>query len=123
MGELQIERCVRVINGDGRDIVRLVWDGRVVEAMHLDMADQWDFMEIAGGQIDNEAWVGTALLACSVISIDGVPLPSGVKSRDEIRRILRKLGEVGLDALQEAFEGDAAAPAKTASDIAAAAGN
>ena len=68
------------------------------------MADQWDFLEIAGRQLDNEPWVNTALLACSVIGIDGLPLPSGVKSRDEIRRILRKLGEDGLDALQVAFE-------------------
>lgn len=104
MNRPDIERSVRTINGEPREVLRIVFSGRVIEAIELDMADQWDFMEIAGRQLDNEPWVNTALLACSVIGIDGLPMPSGIKSRDEIRRILRRLGEDGLDALQVAFE-------------------
>lgn len=104
MSKPTIERSVRTINAESREVIRILFSGRVIEAMELDMADQWDFMEIAGRQLDNEPWVNTALLACSVIAIDGLPVPSGIKSRDEIRRILRKLGEDGLDALQLAFE-------------------
>ncbi len=99
-----IERSVRTINSEQREVVRILFDGRVIEAVELDMAEQWDFMEIAGHQLDNQPWVSTALLACSVIGIDGLPIPGGVKSRDDIRRVLRKLGEDGLDALQVAFE-------------------
>lgn len=100
----KIEKSARTINGQVRDVMHITFDARVIEAMELDMADQWDFMEVAGRQLDNEPWVNTALLACSVIGIDGLPMPSGVKSRDDIRRVLRKLGEDGLDALQVAFE-------------------
>ncbi len=107
-----IERSVRTINGEAREVLRITFAGRVIEAMELDMADQWDFMEIAGRQLDNQPWVNTALLACSVIAIDGLPMPSGIKSRDEIRRILRRVGEDGLDALQAAFE----LPTATATD-------
>ena len=99
-----VEKSIRVINGQTRDVLRIAFDGRVIEAMELDVADQWDFLEIAGRQLDNEPWVNTALLACSVISIDGLPLMGGVKSRDEIRKVLRKLGQDGLDALQIALD-------------------
>ncbi len=75
-----------------------------IEGVRLDMAEQWDFMEIAGSAIDNQAWVNTALLAASVISINGVPEPSGAKSREHLRRILKRIGEEGLDALSAAFE-------------------
>ena len=104
MSKPDIERSVRTINGEQREVLRIIFSGRLIEAIELDMADQWDFMEIAGRQLDNQPWVNTALLACSVIGIDGLPVPGGIKSRDEIRRILRKLGEDGLDALQAAFE-------------------
>ena len=102
--QANIEKSVRVINGQTRDVLRIAFNGRIVEAIELDVADQWDFLEIAGRQLDNEPWVNTALLACSVISIDGLPLMGGIKNRDEIRKVLRKLGEDGLDALQVAFE-------------------
>ena len=104
MSKPQVEKSIRTINGDEREVHRISFRGRVVEAVELDMADQWDFMEIAGRQLDNEPWVNTALLACSVIAIDGLPCPRGVRTRDDIRRILRKLGEDGLDALQVALE-------------------
>jgi hypothetical protein len=104
MSRPQIDRSVRTINGDEREVLRIAFNGRVVEAVELDMADQWDFMELAGRQIDNDPWVSTALLACSVIAIDGLPCPRGVRSRDDVRRILRKLGEDGVDAVQAALE-------------------
>ena len=50
--------------------------------------------------------MNTALLAASVISIGGVPEPAGAKSREQLRRVLKKIGEAGLDALSAAFAGD-----------------
>ncbi len=118
MSKPNIERSVRTINAEQREVMRITFNGRVIEAMEFDMADQWDFMEIAGRQLDNEPWVNTAILACSVIGIDGLPVPRGIKSRDEIRRILRKLGEDGLDALQVAFEAPSAKPSIDESETA-----
>ena len=99
-----IEKLTREINGERRDVVRVAFAGRLVEAVKLDMAEQWDFMEVAGSAIDNEAWVNTALLAASVITIDGVPEPSGAKSREHMRRILKRIGEAGVEALAAAFD-------------------
>ena len=100
-----VERLEREINGERREVRRVTTPaGMAIEGVRLDMAEQWDFMEIAGPSIDNQAWVNTALLAASVISINGVPEPSGAKSRDHLRRILKKIGEDGLDALSAAFE-------------------
>ena len=102
-----VERLEREINGERRGVLRVTTPkGLVIEGIRLDMAEQWDFMEIAGASIDNQAWVNTALLAASVISINGVPEPSGAKSRDHLRRVLKKIGEDGLDALSAAFETD-----------------
>ena len=105
-----ISRSNSTINGVPRESIRVGVDGHVIEAVELDMADQWDFMEMAGAQIDNDAWVNTALLASAVISIDGVPQPTGVKTRDGIRQILRKLGVRGIDALHAAFSEDTKKP-------------
>ena len=120
-GAVRIARCVRDLNGERREIVRIDVAGQVIEAVRLDMAEQWDFMEIAGHQIDNEVWVNTALLASSVISIDGVPEPMSGRTREQLRRVLKKIGEAGIDALSIAF--DDPEPAGSAAELAAAAGN
>ena len=109
------------INSEKREAVRVKTLRHVIEAVELDMAEQWDFLEIAGSNIENEAWVNVALLAASVVSIDGVPVPAGPKTRDGLRHVLKKIGEDGVEALQFAFRdvpGDDAARAE-----ASAAGN
>ena len=98
-----IENIQVVINNVKRDAVRVKVDGHVIEAVELDMADQWDFMELAGAQLENHAWVNTALIAASVVSIDGVPQLAAAKTRDQIRQVLRKIGVNGVDALHMAF--------------------
>ncbi len=120
-----VARVSREMNGETREVVRVTFGGRTIEAISLDMAEQWDFMEVAGSQIDNPAWVNTALLAASVISIDGVPEPAGAKGRDALRKILKKIGETGLDALHHAFDApEAAATASASADaVRVAAGN
>jgi hypothetical protein len=120
-----ITRSRSTINRVERDCVKITTSALVIDAVELDMADQWDFMELAGPQLDNEAWVNTALLAASVIAIDGMPVPSGPKSREGIRQVLRKLGPVGLDALQAAFAepADDRAERRRVDEEATAAGN
>ena len=101
--EWKIEQIRLTINNVVRDGVRVTVGDQVIEAVELDMADQWDFMEVAGSQIENRAWVNTALLASAIVSINAVPQPVGTKSKDQIRQILRKIGSSGLDALNAAF--------------------
>ncbi len=105
---IRVEKTDFIINNVSKSGVRVGVGSLIIEAIELDMADQWDFMELAGSQIDNQAWVNVALLAASVISINGTPQPSALKTRETIRSILRKLGPEGLEALQVAFGEDPA---------------
>ena len=119
-----VERLERDINGERREVLRVATPaGLVIDSVRLDMAEQWDFMEIAGASIDNQAWVNTALLAASVISINGVPEPSGAKSREHLRRILKKIGEDGLDALSAAFQAEEQDPESERRAVEQASGN
>ncbi len=105
---IKVEKTNFVINNVARSGVRVGVGNLIIEAVDLDIADQWDFMELAGSQIDNQAWVNVALLAASVISINGTPQPSALKTRETIRSILRRLGSEGLEALRVAFGEDPA---------------
>ena len=101
--ELEITAIKLTINGDQRDAFRIRTATHSIEAIELDMAEQWDFLELAGRQIDNEAWVNVAVLAAAVVSVDGVPVPGGAKTKETLRQVLKKIGEEGLAALQVAF--------------------
>ena len=116
-------RSSTVINGETREAERVTTERHVIEAVELDMAEQWDFMELAGENINNRIWVNTALLAAAVISIDGVPQPVGPKTRDGIRQILKKIGISGVEALHAAFEDDRPEIEQRNEMIEAAAGN
>ncbi len=108
------------INGEHRDGYRIRTISHTFEAIELDMAEQWDFLELAGKQIDNEAWVNVAILAAAVISIDGVPIPAGTRTRETLRQVLRKIGEEGLTGLQTAFQDLPEAEGQTALEESAA---
>ena len=105
---IKVEKTNFIINNVAKSGVRIGVGSLIIEAVELDIADQWDFMELAGSQIDNQAWVNVALLAASVISINGIPQPSALKTRETIRSILRRLGSEGLEALRVAFGEDPA---------------
>jgi hypothetical protein len=48
----------------------------------------------------NEPWLSMAALACSVLEVDGVPIPSPM-TESQIESVIDKLGEVGLVAVAE----------------------
>lgn len=101
--EPAVESFTLTINGEKRSAWRVKSREHTIEAVELDMAEQWDFLEVAGVNIENEAWLNIGLLAASVVSIDGLPVPAGPKTRDGLRHVLKKIGEDGIEALQFAF--------------------
>jgi hypothetical protein len=56
----------------------------------------------------NQAWLGVASLALSVLSIDDLPIPTPT-SEAQIEAIVVRLGDEGLVAVADAFGSDEAA--------------
>ena len=53
----------------------------------------------------NDAYLGMAILACSVIAIDGVPTPPPVVEA-QLEALVAKLGDIGIAAVAEALSND-----------------
>lgn len=76
--------------------------GRKLEIRALGALDLLDLLEAAGVNAGNQQWLGIAMRACSVRSIDGVPIPMPVK-RDQVRALVAKLDMHGLAAVSQAL--------------------
>lgn len=101
---MKITHETREINGRKVKLLRIQTEaGRHIEAKKLDMADQWDVMELVGSGDPGRGWIAIALVAASVVSIDGRPVDPGDLSREGLRVVLRNLAEDGLDAVREAL--------------------
>ena len=72
--------------------------GRVLSVIEMDPADQLDLFEACGAMASNPAWVGMALLASSVRSIDGVPVPQPA-NKLQVRALAKQLGKHGIAAV------------------------
>lgn len=85
-------------------------DGRRFELRDANPADMLDLIEAAGSAASSAAWMRYALMICSVSAIDGKPviMPS---TKEGVRDLGRRIGNVGMDALACAHypEGDTAA--------------
>jgi hypothetical protein len=94
---------------------------RVLEIRRIDMGDQFDLSEISGAMVDNDVWLSLAIVALSVQSIDGAPLPRGNPTKAALRNTLKSIGPLGVRAVRRAlFETSmAAADAPGAERIAA----
>lgn len=73
--------------------------GRKLEMRRLDALEQFDIMEAAGANSTNAPWLGTAIIAACVRSIDDVPVPFPT-SRVHIRALVGRLGTEGAAAVQ-----------------------
>jgi hypothetical protein len=73
-------------------------DGRVLGVIEMDPADQLDLFEACGDLSTNQQWVGMALLACSVRSINGVPVPQPA-NKLQVRALAKQLGKKGIAAV------------------------
>ena len=76
---------------------------RVLEVRRCDMGDQFDLAEIAGAQVDNDVWLSLAMVALSVQTIDGTPVPRGNVSKANLRTTLKNIGPLGVRAVRRAL--------------------
>ncbi len=84
---------IRIKDANGRDIaIRL-----------LNALDKMRLLKAAGSVLsENQAWLGVAMLAASVIELQGVPIPVPI-NENQIETIVGRLGDVGLDAIAESL--------------------
>jgi hypothetical protein len=95
-------------------------DGVRLTLRRLSALDKLRLFKAAGPILSqNEPWLGMALLASSVIAIDGVPVPAPV-TEHQIEAMVSRLGDAGIAAVAVALR-----PAATplSADLAATAGN
>ncbi len=90
-------------------------DGRRFALQSSTPADMLDLLEAAGNAASSEAWMRYALMICSVNAIDGRPVLMP-RSKDAVRELGRKIGNVGMDALSRAHYPDDVAPDAADSD-------
>jgi hypothetical protein len=79
-----------------------------LEVRRLDMGDNFDLAEIAGHNAGNLLWMNLAMVAASVVMIDGRPLPLRTLSKPGLKSVLRDLGPNGVRAVGDALNQDGA---------------
>ncbi|HBK05773.1 MAG TPA: hypothetical protein DDZ81_07885 [Acetobacteraceae bacterium] len=84
--------------------------GRSLLLRRLTALDTLRLFKAAGPELaQNEAWLGMAGLAFSVVEISGVPIPAP-KSEAQIEGIIERLGDEGLAAIASALKPNEADP-------------
>lgn len=77
--------------------------GRAIIARRLNALDKLRLLKAAGPMLsENQAWLGVAMLAASVVEIDGIPVPMPT-SEKQIEALVARLGDPGLDAVATAI--------------------
>jgi hypothetical protein len=77
--------------------------GRKLTLRRLTALDKLRLFKAAGPDLaQNEAWLGMAMLASSVIAIDDVPIPSPA-TEQQVEAMVGRLGEVGIAAAADAL--------------------
>ena len=87
---------------------------RKIAVVKPDLGDQFDLAEMADTSAMNMQWLALAMAGKAVISVNGIPLLP-VKSKEDIKRNLRQIGEDGLRAVNHALNRGFAAPSADAS--------
>ncbi len=73
--------------------------GRRLVLRRMTMLDKLRLFKAAGPVLaQNVPWMGIALLACSVVAIDEVPVPPPA-SEAQIEGLVRRLGDAGIAAV------------------------
>jgi hypothetical protein len=86
----------------------------------LNALDKLRLFKAAGPILaQNEPWLGMALLASSVVAIDGVPVPLPA-TEHQIEAMVARLGDAGIAAVAATLRSDAVT---TPPDLATSAGN
>jgi hypothetical protein len=75
--------------------------GRKLGLRRLTALDKLRLFKAAGPELaQNDAWLGMAMLANSVIAIDDVPIPSATNEQ-QIEAMVGRLGDVGIAAVAD----------------------
>lgn len=80
-------------------------DGRRFALREANPGDMLDLIEAAGTAASSTAWMRYALMICSVSSIDGKPIMMPA-TKQGVRELGRKIGNVGMEALARAHYPD-----------------
>lgn len=92
-----------VLSSAGERITIVDENGREIVVRKLNALDKLRLLKAAGPALsENQAWLGVAMLAASVVQIDGVPVPVPA-TEHQIEGLVGKLGDLGLDAVSEAL--------------------
>jgi hypothetical protein len=82
--------------------------GRRLSLRRMNALDKLRLFKAAGPALaHNEPWLGMSLLACSVVAIDGVPVPAPA-SEGQIEALVQLLGDEGIAAAGHALAPDIA---------------
>lgn len=82
-------------------------EGRELMLRRLTALDKLRLFKAAGPMLSqNHLWLGMATLACSVISIDGIPIPQP-SSEGQIEGLVSRLGDSGINAIAQALAPEA----------------
>lgn len=77
--------------------------GRQLTIRRLTALDTLRLYKAAGATLaQNQPWMGIATLAMSILSIDGIPVPSPI-TEAQIEAIIGHLGDAGLTAIADAL--------------------
>ncbi len=77
--------------------------GRRIALRRLTALDKLRLFKAAGPDLSqNQPWLGMAVLACSVTSIDDVPMPTPA-TEQQIEAMVARLGDSGIAAVAEAL--------------------
>jgi phosphate uptake regulator len=78
--------------------------GRTLLLRRMDALDRLRLFKALGPALSvNTPYLGMALIAASVSSIDGVPVPPPI-TEDQLEALIRRLGDDGLAALADALD-------------------
>ena len=90
--------------------------GRQIALRRLTALDKLRLFKAAGPELSqNQPWLGMAVLACSVTSIDDVPVPTPV-TEQQIEAVIARLGDPGVAAIAAALGPVAPPAARQATD-------
>jgi hypothetical protein len=93
----------RIISANARAIVAKDIEGREFAVRRPDALDRLRLFKALGAELSlNTPYLGMALLASAVTTIDGVPVPAPV-TESQLEALVRRLGDSGIGAVADAL--------------------
>jgi hypothetical protein len=88
--------------------------GRQLEVRRISALDRLRLFKAVGSDLaQNAPYFGMAMLAASVVAIDGIPVPAPVRE-GQLEALVQLLGDEGLAAAADAFAADPSEAAELA---------